>query len=403
MVTSKVLDLSHYERAKWGLRFTMFFLGMSVSVATARMAEIKGATHSSDSAFGYAVLIGNLGIMIGNYLGGIAVHRIGSRAVIRIAILGIAGSQIGYGFAHHLWQISMIAFIAGLCGSFSNVGVNMQGGMIESGIGRSLLPTFHGAWTLGAFSASLLSSVVASHISLQGHLLINCIFSFLGVSAAALVLLSASVDQEVLVHPDNQPDEHATQSKINPAVAFVAFCASLALLSEASVGDWAAILLHEKFHVTLALSALGYTFFALGQIIGRFTIGKRIDRIGVVAVIRTGGILGGVIYLVSPIVVNIFGSNKPTLILTIMCVQYFVLGLCIAPMPPAFAILAYRIPNISSAKSLAQMQIIGAFGFMLGRFILSTLTHLFGLQGALLLPALTLLATGLLARKLSHE
>ena len=381
----------------------MFFLGMSVSVATARMAEIKGATHSSDSAFGYAVLIGNLGIMIGNYLGGIAVHRIGSRAVIRIAILGIAGSQIGYGFAHHLWQISMIAFIAGLCGSFSNVGVNMQGGMIESGIGRSLLPTFHGAWTLGAFSASLLSSVVASHISLQGHLLINCIFSFLGVSAAALVLLSASVDQEVLVHPDNQPDEHATQSKINPAVAFVAFCASLALLSEASVGDWAGILLHEKFHVTLALSALGYTFFALGQIIGRFTIGKRIDRIGVVAVIRTGGILGGVIYLVSPIVVNIFGSNKPTLILTIMCVQYFVLGLCIAPMPPAFAILAYRIPNISSAKSLAQMQIIGAFGFMLGRFILSTLTHLFGLQGALLLPALTLLATGLLARKLSHE
>jgi len=381
----------------------MFFLGMSVSVATARMAEIKGATHSSDSAFGYAVLIGNLGIMIGNYLGGIAVHRIGSRAVIRIAILGIAGSQIGYGFAHHLWQISMIAFIAGLCGSFSNVGVNMQGGMIESGIGRSLLPTFHGAWTLGAFSASLLSSVVASHISLQGHLLINCIFSFLGVSAAALVLLSASVDQEVLVHPDNQPDEHVTQSKINPAVAFVAFCASLALLSEASVGDWAGILLHEKFHVTLALSALGYTFFALGQIIGRFTIGKRIDRIGVVAVIRTGGILGGVIYLVSPIVVNIFGSNKPTLILTIMCVQYFVLGLCIAPMPPAFAILAYRIPNISSAKSLAQMQIIGAFGFMLGRFILSTLTHLFGLQGALLLPALTLLATGLLARKLSHE
>jgi MFS family permease len=205
------------------------------------------------------------------------------------------------------------------------------------------------------------------------------------------------------VHPDNQPDEHVTQSKINPAVAFVAFCASLALLSEASVGDWAGILLHEKFHVTLALSALGYTFFALGQIIGRFTIGKRIDRIGVVAVIRTGGILGGVIYLVSPIVVNIFGSNKPTLILTIMCVQYFVLGLCIAPMPPAFAILAYRIPNISSAKSLAQMQIIGAFGFMLGRFILSTLTHLFGLQGALLLPALTLLATGLLARKLSHE
>lgn len=67
-------DITRLRNAKWGLWSTFFFLGMSVSVATARMAEIKGKTSSSDAAFGYALVVGNLGIMLGNYIGGHAVH-----------------------------------------------------------------------------------------------------------------------------------------------------------------------------------------------------------------------------------------------------------------------------------------------------------------------------------------
>ena len=400
---SQTYSKGNMTLAKWGLRSTFFFLGMSVSVATARMAEIKGNTHSSDAAFGFAILIGNAGIMIGNYLGGFAVHRMGSRTVIQVAIFGIAFSQIGYGFAHHLWQIAAISFIAGAFGAFSNVSANMQGGMIESGIGRSLLPTFHGSWTLGAFTASLLASLVAKHISLTAHLVTNCILTFLCVSASALALLPSSNDRRVLAQPENQMPEESAKQKLNPVVVLLAFVSALSLLSESSVGDWSSILLHEKYRVSVSSAALGYTLFALGQIIGRFTVGRRIDRLGVVAVIRTGGLVGGSVYLIGTQIVRVLHISSPTAVLEIMTFQYFLIGLCIAPMPPAFAILAYRIPKISAAKAIAQVQVIGAFCFLIGRLMMSGLTKAIGLQTALVLPAITLLATGLLANGIAER
>lgn len=70
--------------------------------------------------------------------------------------------------------------------------------MIETSLGRSLLPTFHGSWTAGAFAASLLASLVSGRISLPMHLVINCIFTFIIVSISALLLLPASSDHHVL-------------------------------------------------------------------------------------------------------------------------------------------------------------------------------------------------------------
>ncbi len=376
---------------------------MSVSVATARMAEIKGHTHSSDSAFGLAVLIGNAGIMVGNYFGGFAVHRFGSRTVIRSAIFGIAFSQIGYGYATHLWQISAIAFTAGAFGAFSNVGVNMQGGMVESGIGRSLMPSFHGSWTLGAFSASLLSSFITPHLSLLSHLFINCLLTFTCVSLAALSLLPSAVDHRVLAEPQNSGDSSFKSALTNPAVLLLAFAAALGMIAESSVGEWSSIVLHEKYHLSISAAALGFTLFALGQIIGRFTVGVRIDRLGIGKVLRIGGLVGGVLYIFGPLSVRSLHLHSSSAILALMTGLYFLIGLCVAPMPPAFAILTYRIPNISSARALAQMQIIGALIFMVGRLIVSGITKLVGLEIALLVPAFALFATGLLASRLVEK
>ena len=268
--------------------------------------------------------------------------------------------------------------------------------------GDHFLPTFHGSWTLGAFSASLFTSLIAGHIALRDHLIANCIFTLLCVSVSTLVLLPSSTDHHVLSQPENLRPQDGGRYKLNPIVALLASISALSLISESSVGDWSSILLHEKYRVSISSAALGYTFFALGQIIGRFTVGKRIDRLGVVAVVRTGGLIGGGVYLIAPQLIHLLHIESSSWVLVMMSLQYFVIGLCIAPMPPAFAILAYRIPNISAARAISQMQVIGAFGYMVGRMLMSGLTNLLGLQTALILPAATLVATGLLANKIAE-
>ena len=391
-----------YKKAKWAIRLTFFFMGMSVSVATARMAEIKGNTHSSDSAFGLAVLIGNLGIMLGNLVGSPAVHKIGSRKVIQMAIFGTVATQIGYGFTNHLWQISLIAFTASIFGSFANVGVNMQGGMIETGIGRSLMPSFHGSWTLGAFSASLLTAIFSTHLSLITHLTLNSLFTATFVILTSLSLLPSTIDHKVLAEPQNLSTQSFKSGFFNRAVLLLALAAGLGMLAESSVGEWSSILLHEKYHLSISSAALGFTLFALGQILGRFTVGVRIDRLGIGRVLRAGGLIGGLLYICGPILVRSLHLHSTSTILIVMCALYFLIGICVAPMPPAFAILTYRLPNISSARALSQMQIVGALVFMTGRLMVSSITHLVGLEIALLIPASALFVTGLIAAKIAE-
>lgn len=392
-----------YQRAKWAIRSTFFFMGMSVSVATARMAEIKGDTHSSDSAFGLAILIGNLGIVLGNLLGSPGVHKIGSRKVIQLAIFGIVLTQIGYGYTHHLWQISLIAVITSIFGAFANVGVNMQGGMIETAIGRSLMPSFHGSWTLGAFSASLLTALVSNHLSLISELTFNSLLTASFVILASLSLLPPEIDHKVLGQSQNVSIQTFKSSFLNTSLLLLSLSAGLGLLAESSVGEWSSILLHEKYHLSISLAALGYTLFALGQITGRFTVGIRIDQMGIGSVLRAGGLIGGILYILGPISVYSLHLKSQILNLTLMSVLFFLIGLCVAPMPPAFAILTYRLPNISSARALSQMQIVGALVFMAGRLMVSGVTHLVGLQIALLIPATALFATGLIATQISGK
>ena len=62
MLAPGAVDLG---KAKWALRITFFFMGLSVAASTARLAEIKQNTNSSQSAFGAVLMLGNLGAMFG--------------------------------------------------------------------------------------------------------------------------------------------------------------------------------------------------------------------------------------------------------------------------------------------------------------------------------------------------
>jgi hypothetical protein len=86
-----------------------------------------------------------------------------------------------------------------------------------------------------------------------------------------------------------------------------------------------------------------------------------------------------------------------------MCIAYAILGLGLAPMAPSFASIAGAIPGIPTARAVARMQMISAFGFFFGRGLVSLLTKFVGLPVALLMPALSLVIAGLIAFRLHPE
>ena len=378
-------------------------MGVAVAASSARLAEIKQNTGGSQSAFGAALMLGNIGGMFGNFIGGRLTHRLGTRSVLRLAMSIFVIAQISYGFVNQLWQVPLCAFAGGSSYVLANVGANSQGSIIHQNAGKSLMPSFHGSWSIGALSASFAAGFAAKHLSTGTHILLNSLIAFAGAMVAYKYLLPTEVD----THDQNSNaglKQHETiPAPIKKFIFILAIGSMMSVIAEASVGDWSTILLHEDFHISLGANTYGYTSFILIQTIGRFTVGKLIDKHSIQSIMRLFAALGGIGYFSGLLIANSLHTTSPHSALIVMCIAYAILGLGLAPMAPSFASIAGAIPGIPTARAVARMQMISAFGFFFGRGMVSLLTKFVGLPVALLMPALSLVIAGLIAFRLRPE
>lgn len=375
-------------------------MGMAVAATSARFAEIRGHVGINVALFGYGIMVGNVGSITGNLMGQRIARRLGTRRMAQIVMIGVGGSQIAYGFINAGWQVPLVAFCAGVSYALMNVACNSQGSMIQEHTGRSLMPSFHGTWSIGAFTASLAAGFIAKHFSVQTHLLVNASIAIFGVFAVSRALLPQTVDHHDQATNSEVKHDEPLPENIKKFILFVAFGSLLASIAEVSVGDWSSILIHDSFGLSASLATLGYTSFVLAQIFGRFSVGRLIDRSDIPTVIRFGGFLGGAGYFGGLIASNILKSNHPHGALIAMCAGYAVLGLGVSPMPPSYVSVAGSIPGVPTTRAIARMQIIGSTGFLIGRFCISSLAGVYGLSLALFFPATAAIGCGFLAYRL---
>ena len=385
------------ERAKWGLRATFFFMGMAVAATAARFAEIKGHTHTSDAIFGYCIMVGNLGSIFGNFFGARLSRKIGTRRTTQLIMVGIAGSQIAYGFVNRIWELPFVAFAAGASYALTSIAANAQGSMIQESVGRSLMPSFPGSWSIGACLASFLAGFIAKYVPVEWHLLGNSLVALFGCLVVSRALLPFSADHHDAMRNSEVPHNLPVPKEIKNFIWMVAIGSFLAIIAETSVGDWSSIYLKEDLHIPIGVNTVGYSCFVLAQIIGRFSVGRWIDLYGIPVVIRVGGLLGGFGYLIGLIAANIERDHHPYTALVIMCLAYAILGFGVAPMPPSYVSVAGSIPGIPTTRALTRLAVISSTGFFIGRFLISSLAGLFGLPIALLFPATALIGSGVLA------
>jgi len=391
------------RHAKWALRAVFFFMGLAVAATAARVAEIKGHTGTSDAIWGYCMMLGNVGSMAGNLFGTRFARRFGTRRMVQLVMIVVGGSQIAYGFLDRAWQVPLVAFFAGGSYSLINIACNTQGSIIESIAGRSLMPSFHGSWSIGAFTGSFTAGLIAKHVSTATHLLFNSCVAIFGCIIFAKLLLSRSYDHADIRSNSEVAHDEPIPSHFMRFIWLAAIGSMLATIAETSVGDWSAILLHEDLHIPIGLNSLGYTCFVLAQITSRFSIGRLIDKHGIPRVIRFGGVIGGAGYLAGLLISYRIHHYSHNGALIVMCISYAILGFGVAPMPPSYVSVVGSIKGLPTSRGLTRLAIIAASGFLIGRFTISSLASAFGLQLALLFPACALIGSGILAFTLHHE
>ena len=264
--------------------------GFAFASWMSRVPDVKEQLALSPGQLGLLLLAVSAGALCGLPIAGLVTRRLGATRAVRAAmvvalpglVLAAASVQMGLPMA----AAAASLFLLGLGTGVWDVAQNLEGTIIERGLGRSIMPWFHAAFSGGTVLGALVGALVVwLEVPLIWHI------GAVGAVSAALVLwgtsrfLPAFEDGE----HDDVPSAPAVRSRsawTEPRTLLIGVMVLAAAFTEGTANDWMAVAfvdghgLDKTFGV-LAL-AVFLTFMTAGRILGT----RLLDRYGRVPVLR---------------------------------------------------------------------------------------------------------------------
>jgi fucose permease len=356
--------------------------GLLFASWAAHIPAVKAHLALSNAALGSLLLFTPVGSVCAMLLVGRLLPKLGSRRLIGMSLVGYCAAGPLVGLAATPAELGVTLFAWGAFQGALDVSMNTQAVAVEKVQGRPLMPTFHGAWSIGALTgAALGAAAVAIHIALAPQLLVLA----LPVLATAAVLSPSMVEDQ----PTERPHTARAGLWRNRALLILGAIALATMLCEGAAADWSAVYLRGSAHLPVALSALGYTAFALTMASVRLTgtaLLRRYRAERLVPALAFTAALGMTAALVA-------GSG------TLGLIGFACLGAGTALVVPAVFSAAGRLPGLRAGVGIATASALGWVGFVCGPPLIGQLASITGLRTALaVLPALALLVAVVIAR-----
>lgn len=320
--SDRLSDPRALARARWVLLGVFALNGVMMSSWLARIPSVRDALGLTPADLGVVLLAGAVGALVTVTAAGPFVTRFGGRVAFGASavLFGVAFLLLGLGPA--TGSVPLLAagiFVNGMAFSLGNVPMNVESAGIERRVGRTILPQFHAAFSIGAVVGSLVGAACA-------HAQVPVLVQFVATGAVATVWRLAAIP--ATVH-DTLPSRAPATSLVAPApvealgdavvdVETAGLRARLARrgarlgaalsawreprtlliglvllassLSEGSAGNWLSIAVVDGFEVREALGAVAYGTFVGAMTVFRFAGTGLIDRFGRVSVLRASGV-----------------------------------------------------------------------------------------------------------------
>ncbi|NYG06311.1 Na+/melibiose symporter-like transporter [Phycicoccus badiiscoriae] len=249
----------------------------------------------------------------GSALAELAATRMGSASTLRA---GFALQAVGLGAVAVAPQRAV--FVAGLAVYGLGLGIvdaasNMQAVAVEHRYGRTILPSFHGAWTAGGIVATVVT-IAVTRLGLVAGLLPLCVLA-LGLLAAPL--LPAGADTPVA------PDVAALDVPWRK-IALLGAAMVLFYMVDTAATTWGPVFLksvHQAPDWLLPLATLPYLVASLAT---RLAGDAAVARLGAVALVRVGALVA-----CAALAVIVFSPSWPVAVL-----GFTVLGGSVAVIAP---------------------------------------------------------------------
>ncbi|GAA3688641.1 MFS transporter [Gordonia hankookensis] len=292
------IEVAATERRARGSVVAVFALnGFLAAMWVAHIPVITERTGVSHDQLGGLLLLLGASAFVGMQVCGPLIDRWGSRpstvvaaVVLSVVILApvsavngatLAVALAGFGFANGALDVSM----------------NAQAVQVERRYGRPIMSSFHGFFSVGSLIGS---GVVAATLWLDAGVLVTVA----AAGAVGLVVVACAAPGLLpREHHEPEPVRHAGVSDDADRrrwwtgvdlrrLALLAAVAFALMLAEGTAYDWSALHVVETFDTRDSIGAIAFGAFSAAMTVSRFGVDGVASRVGPVAVIRWGALIG---------------------------------------------------------------------------------------------------------------
>jgi MFS family permease len=293
--------------------------GVTISTWGPRLPAVKADLGVGTATLGLLLAGGTVGAILGLLASTPVLHRLGSRRAVGGAILLIAAALSVMGLALIVNSVPLIAIAFVITGTgigTLDVLINVEGAAVERAAGRTLMPSMHAAWSIGAAVGSGIGAGCAAvGISPAAQFIGEAVL----IAAAAFVVAPGIPRGEhapAVPAPAGQaratqaPDRgaalrHWLRGWLNWRLLLIGVVLLGVELGEGSANSWLTLAVRNNHGQTAAVAALFFTAFATCEGLTRIFAGPLVDRLGRVRSIQLTTVLG-----VIGIVMFILAGNR---------------------------------------------------------------------------------------------
>ncbi|MEV4418211.1 MFS transporter [Catellatospora sp. NPDC049609] len=274
---------SQVTRARWAVATVFAVHGAASGSFASRIPWIAENLSLTEGTLGLALIMPAVGSLSSMPFTGRLVQRIGGRAATRILIAAWSLAVGVLALAPNQWALMGMLLLAGVTAGTADIAMNAEGVEVEQRLGRSIMSSLHGMWSVGGLLGSGVGAA-AAYLGVMGVLL-----AVIGVTAGHWLLPGAPVPAA---------GDGPRFSLPRGPVLVIGLIGFAAVFAEGATADWCAVYLRQILAAGEGQAALAYSMFALAMAGGRLVGDAVVRRFGAVGTVRAAGavgVLGGVL------------------------------------------------------------------------------------------------------------
>lgn len=378
--------------ARTGVAVVFALNGLAIGSWFARVPAVREALDLTAGRLGLLLLAMSAGAVLAMPTSGLVAQRLGTARTVAVATLlvavGLGVAGVSASAAGWLTGVAVGLVVLGYGTGTCDVAMNIEGAVVERRLGRTVMPRFHAAWSLGSVAGAGLGAVAAEvGLALAVHL------PLVGV---AVLLGTVSGTRAFLPVPEPAPDGDGGSAAARrravlaawrePRTLLIGLFVLVAAFSEGVATDWVAVAFVDGYGVTEAAGAAVYGVFVIGMTVGRTVGTLALDRWGRVPVLGTTILLA-----VVGVIVAVLAGSGPV---AVAGVALWGLGISLS-FPVGMSAAANAEEHAAARVSV--VAVIGYTAFLAGPPLLGLLGDRVGtLQALLVVPVLLLPSLALL-------